>query len=225
MGGLHSRGLLTNPTIFKASWIGAVVCVLAAGLVLAFLAAQGALAQKGAPKAPQPAPARAPPPQPSFRVSTEQAVYLLRSTLATLHDANRSGNYSVLHNLATPDFQIENTPADLAMAFVNLRRSNIDLLGIAFGVPQFTMTPTVDAQGMLRIAGSLPAQPRAVNFDLLYKVVNGQWRLQGIAISMPEAALESKLPAPSTNVSSSLAVAPSPDPVQKPAADAAPPKP
>jgi hypothetical protein len=45
-------------------------------------------------------------------VSVEQALYLIRSTLLTLNDANRSGNYTVLRDLATPDFQARNTAAD-----------------------------------------------------------------------------------------------------------------
>ena len=44
-------------------------------------------------------------------VSDEQALYLIRSTLSTLSDANRSGNYSVLRDLAAPDFQARNTAA------------------------------------------------------------------------------------------------------------------
>ena len=33
----------------------------------------------------------------------------------------------------------------------------------------------------------LPALPQRLNFDLLYQVVNGQWRLQGIAIALADA--------------------------------------
>ena len=51
---------------------------------------------KPAPKGAQPAPAPAPQPQ----VSVEQVFYLIRSTLLTLNDANRTGNYTVLRDLA-----------------------------------------------------------------------------------------------------------------------------
>jgi flagellar motor protein MotB len=43
--------------------------------------------------------------QPAMPVSTEQALYLVRSTLLTLNDANQSGNYTVLRDLAAPDFR------------------------------------------------------------------------------------------------------------------------
>ena len=61
-------------------------------------------------------------------VSIEQALYLVRSTLLTLNDANLSGNYSVLRDLAAPDFQARNTAADLAQTFSDLRRRNFDLV-------------------------------------------------------------------------------------------------
>jgi hypothetical protein len=57
------------------------------------------------------------PPAQNLPVSVEQAFYLIRSTLLTLNDANRSGNYSVLRDLAAPDFQAKNSAADLADSF------------------------------------------------------------------------------------------------------------
>ena len=68
-------------------------------------------------------------------VSIEQALYLIRSTLLTLNDANRSGNYTVLRDLAAPDFQARNTAADLAQIFTDLRRRNFDLYGAALLAP------------------------------------------------------------------------------------------
>ena len=69
-----------------------------------------------APK-PQPTSAPAQPRQPAatpqkLPVSVEQALYLIRSTLLTLNDANRSGNYTVLRDLAAPGFQARNSAAD-----------------------------------------------------------------------------------------------------------------
>jgi len=64
------------------------------------------------------------PRQPTQSISTEQAVYLVRSALLTLNDANRSGNYTVLRDLASPDFQAKNTAADLTQSFADLRRRN-----------------------------------------------------------------------------------------------------
>lgn len=100
---------------------------LVAALVLAACATGDALAQ---PKAPAT--------KPASPVAIEQVLYLIRSTLLTLNDANRSGNYSVLRDLAAPDFQAKNTAADLSLSFSDLRRRNFDLFAAALIAPQLT---------------------------------------------------------------------------------------
>jgi hypothetical protein len=120
-------------------------------------------------------------------VTLEQALYLIRSTLLTLNDANRSGNYSVLRDVAAPDFQSRNTAADLAMTFADLRRRNFNLFAVALTAPQLTAPPSLDANGMLRLTGFFPTQPLQIRFDLLFQESAGQWRLFGIAVSTPEA--------------------------------------
>ncbi|WP_038972323.1 hypothetical protein, partial [Bradyrhizobium genomosp. III] len=117
-----------------------------------------------------------------------QALYLIRSTLLTLNDANRTGNYTVLRDLAAPDFQARNTAADLALNFLDLRRRNFDLYGAALLAPQFSDAPALDQRGMLRLAGYIPTRPQQIQFDLTFQTVAGQWRLIAIAISTPEAA-------------------------------------
>ena len=120
-------------------------------------------------------------------VSIEQALYLIRSTLLTLNDANRSGNYTVLRDLAAPDFQTRNTAADLGQTFFDLRRRNFDLYAAALLAPQLTVAPTLDQSGMLHLAGYVPTRPQQINFDLIFQVVGNQWRLFGISIATPEA--------------------------------------
>lgn len=71
-------------------------------------------------------------------MSQEQALYLVRSALITLNDANRSGNYTVLRDLAAPGFQARNSAADLAQSFSDLRSRKFDLFAAALLVPQFS---------------------------------------------------------------------------------------
>lgn len=148
---------------------------------------------KTAPAAPKPQPQQqqqqqqAQQQQPSLPVSTEQTLYLIRSTLLTLNDANRSGNYTVLHDLAAPDFQARNTAADLSQSFSDLRRRNFDLYGAALLSPQLTALPALDQRGFLHLAGYFPTRPQQINFDLLFQNVANQWRLFGISIATPEA--------------------------------------
>jgi hypothetical protein len=118
-------------------------------------------------------------------VSTEQALYLIRSTLLTLNDANQSGNYTALRDLAAPDFQARNTAADLSQIFSDLRRRNVDLHGAALLAPQLTAVPALDQRGFLHLAGYFPTQPQQINFELLVQAVAKQWRLYGISISTP----------------------------------------
>jgi hypothetical protein len=172
-------------------WLAGIF--LAAGLAWSL---SSVLAQQK-PSPPKPAPAQQQPQQtqqvpqktqqqPATPVSTEQALYLIRSTLLTLNDANQSGNYTVLRDLAAPDFQAHNTAADLSQIFSDLRRRNVDLYGAALLAPQLTAVPALDQRGFLRLAGYFPTQPQQINFDLLFQNVANHWRLYGISISMPQ---------------------------------------
>ena len=165
---------------------------LAVALLLASLTA-GGLAQ-AAPPASAPKPSATP--QQAAGGQGKQAeqnlvfdaLFLTRATLLTLNDANRSGNYTVLRDLAAPDFQAQNTAADLAMHFADLRSRKIDLFAVAELAPQFSPAPAVDANRRLHITGFFPTRPLQINFDLIFQVVNGQWRLLAISVATPKAA-------------------------------------
>ena len=144
-----------------------------------------------------PAPAAAPQQQ-QLAVSLEQALYLIRSTLLTLNDANRTGNYTVLRDLASPDFQNKNTAADLSDSFADLRRRHFDLFSVALAAPQLAAAPALDGNGMLRLTGFFPTRPQQINFDLLFQNVAGQWRLFGISVATPQVSAQpAPAPAPS----------------------------
>jgi hypothetical protein len=119
-------------------------------------------------------------------VSLEQALYLIRSTLLTLNDANRSGNYTVLRELAAPDFQVKNSAADLGVIFADLRNRKVDLFAVALMAPQLSAAPHLEANGMLRLTGAFPTRPLQINFDLLFQNVGGQWRLFGLSVHTPQ---------------------------------------
>jgi len=119
-------------------------------------------------------------------VSAQEALYLVRSTLLTLNDANKSGNYTVLRDLAAPGFQAANTPADLARTFTDLRERKFDLFGVLLIVPKFHAPPRME-NGMLRLRGAFPTAPLEIDFDLLFEKAGGTWRLFGIAVTTPPA--------------------------------------
>jgi hypothetical protein len=138
----------------------------------------------------RPAQPAAAPQQQQLPVGLEQALYLIRSTLLTLNDANRTGNYTVLRDLAAPDFQAANTAADLAQNFIDLRHRKFDLFTVALAAPQLTAPPALDDHGMLRLTGFFPTRPLQINFDLLFQNTGGQWRLFGISVATPQVAAQ-----------------------------------
>jgi hypothetical protein len=123
-------------------------------------------------------------------VSLEQSLYLIRSALLTLNDANRSGNYTVLRDLAAPDFQAKNTAADLAAIFASLRARKLDLFAVALIAPKLSSPPQLDAKKMLHLTGSFPTRPLRIDFSLLFQDVGGRWRLYDISIATPRAIAE-----------------------------------
>jgi hypothetical protein len=167
---------------------------LGAALLLFVVSPSLTVAQSEAQKPvalPTPPPA-APPPatqkshKPTVQVPIDQALFLVRTTLLSLNDANRSGNYTVLRDLASPTFQTRNTAADLGIVFAEMRKSNLSLLGVLLLSPQLTSTPEVDGDGRLLLSGYVPVRPQQIKFDLAFEQAAGQWKLLNIGISTPQ---------------------------------------
>lgn len=122
---------------------------------------------------------------------------LIRRTLLTLNDANLTGNYTVLRDLGAPGFQSANDAARLAAIFANLRQRKIDLAPIIYFDPKLVREPQIEPNGMLRVSGFIPTQPEQVNFDFLFQLVEGRWRVFGIAVNTsPSAATAVAAPSP-----------------------------
>jgi hypothetical protein len=131
---------------------------------------------------------------------------LVWTTLIAVDHANRTGNYSVLRDLAAPGFQRANDPARLATIFARIREAKLGLGRVVLATPVYTETPEVLESGLYRVTGQFPARPAGIDFEMLFQQVEGQWRLYGIAI-VPLAAAK----APATEGAA-------PAPVPKPAA-------
>ncbi len=124
---------------------------------------------------------------PTPAMSAELIHDLIRTTLLSLDDANRSGNYSVLRDLADPGFQANHTAADLAVIFADFRRKGLVLSSAALLTPQLSADPTLDKTNTLRLKGYLPTAPLRLVYDLKYRPLAGSWRLSGIAITTEAA--------------------------------------
>jgi hypothetical protein len=111
---------------------------------------------------------------------------LLRSTLLALDHANQTGNYTVLRDLAGPNFRKINNASKLGQIFANIVAQKIELAPIAIVEPQFAAA--LDANRRLRIKGALPRPKVVVLFDLLYEQDEGRWKLFGISIGSQPVA-------------------------------------
>jgi hypothetical protein len=112
---------------------------------------------------------------------------LIRRVLLTVNDANMSGNYTVLHDLAAPGFQAKNDPTKLTKSFADLRASNIDFAPILYFAPKLIQKPAFTEGGRLRLKGFVPTRPQQINFDMVFEHNKGRWRLDGIAVSTTPA--------------------------------------
>ena len=110
-------------------------------------------------------------------------VVLIRNTIVALHQANVTGNYSVLHALGAPGLQQSSTPESIARSFADLRGRGIDLDRVTIVNPHLRSQPVVDDQGFMRLTGFFPVGVREVDFDMIFQQVAGNWRLFGIGVS------------------------------------------
>ena len=121
---------------------------------------------------------------------------LLRNSLSALDQANKTGNYTVLRDLAAPGFAAANNAARLGEIFANLRNGKVDLSGVLVMEPQLTVMPEITPNGLLHFAGFFPSASSRLNFEILFAPVDGQWRLFGLGAGMGSAAPVAPAPPP-----------------------------
>jgi hypothetical protein len=112
---------------------------------------------------------------------------LIRSSIIALNQANQTGNYTVLQDLAAPAFRATNDSARLGQIFAPLRQRNLDLSPILFFTPKLSRDPHFTPQGVLRLTGFFPTAPERVNFDLYFQSVEDEWRIFGIGVTTSPA--------------------------------------
>lgn len=156
------------------------------------------------------------------QIDKNGVLILIRSTLLAVDQANKTGNYTVLRDLGAPGFQSANTATRLGEIFANLRNQNLDLSGVAVLEPQLTLLPTIEASGMMHMAGYFPSVPTQINFELLYAPVDSQWRLFGVGLNVGQSGPTAP---PPPAQSSETKPAPAKSNRHKPATGTAEPKP
>ena len=169
------------------------------------LSAACPLAVTAGGKTPRPAPQQQPAPQPQPQPQQPQAaaqalpvpearalIVMIRSSLMALHHANLTGNYTVLHDLASEDFQRANTPAKIGQAFASLSEHGLDLSLAALLTPQLLQTPAIDRNGLLQLAGFFPSEPQEIHFKLTYQASPRGWRLFALAVAPVQSSAAKK---------------------------------
>ena len=107
---------------------------------------------------------------------------LVRTTLVALNQANFTGNYTVLHALATPALQAKISPVQLGIAFTELREKNLDLSPVLLISPQLSEAPELAPDGALRLAGVFKTAPEQISFAAIFKPVGGVWRIEALSV-------------------------------------------
>lgn len=117
-------------------------------------------------------------------VSTESAVQHVRAVLQTLDNAIRSGNYSVLRDLAAPDYQSENSLEEIASAFAPLREAQPDF-SFAYRIhPEFNSSTLIDSDGVMKLEGRFRAPTRDLHFAMALVELEGRWRMRRLDVSV-----------------------------------------
>lgn len=127
--------------------------------------------------------------------SPEAMLGLIRSTIIALNQANQTGNYTVLRDLAAPNFRNANDASRLGAIFQVLRDQGIDLTPLLQISPEVSDTPAFDVAGRLRLAGAFPTQPLRVNFDLSFEFVERRWKPYAISVYFLQADQQVQAPA------------------------------
>ena len=124
------------------------------------------------------------PAQPTLSPDDPRLILMVRNAIIALNQANLTGNYSVLRDMGTPNFQMTNNSARLAEAFATLRARKLDISPIMFFNPKYASPPGIQDGQILRITGVFPTTPEQVNFDLAFQLFGDQWMLAGIAVNV-----------------------------------------
>ncbi|MBI4723899.1 MAG: hypothetical protein HY765_02520 [Rhodomicrobium sp.] len=162
------------------------------------LGAQSAAAQQAQPAA-----------QGVMKIDVVTLTLMIKGAVTALHQANVTGNYSVLRDLGTPVFREQFDQTALAGVFANLRARKINLSPALLLAPNLTKNPELNKNNELVLVGDFPTQPLRIHFELAFVQLDGAWRIAGIAVDA--------VPPPATQASAAAAAAAKPAEAPKPA--------
>ena len=102
---------------------------------------------------------------------------LIRTTVIALHQANVTGNYTVLRDLGAVEMRALNSDADLAARFASFRQNHVSLAAAVLLDATLDQKPALSTSGQLRLVGHFATKPQQIVFDMTFLYENGFWRI------------------------------------------------
>lgn len=123
--------------------------------------------------------------------SASEIEALVKETTADFGDAVKTGDFSVIYDKASPDFQTQFTVAQLKEAFktfISQKKIAAPLIEKASAIkPEFSPAPTVRNEKSLNILvakGKFSTKPFVVKFEYEYVQRDGQWKLLKLVVNV-----------------------------------------
>ena len=110
---------------------------------------------------------------------------LTRSTMLLVNEGSKDGNFTGLYAQFSPAVQKNVDQNKLNEALANFRERKIALSALTHTEPVFFEAPQMDQQGILKLVGMFPTQPRMVRFNLGYRQIDGKWLLELFTVDTP----------------------------------------
>ena len=116
------------------------------------------------------------------KVSGPEISMMIRNIMVAVHQANTTGNYTVLRDLGAQSFRDINSSVRLGALFTGLRESGFNLGQTVLFDPRLMKKPTIDNNGLLLVEGFFPTMPYNVVFKLAFRFEDRDWKLFSIAV-------------------------------------------
>lgn len=119
-----------------------------------------------------------------------EAAALVRSTFATLNDANLTANYSVLRATAAPDFQARFSADELQSLFQDMRDKHVDLSAALALDLEIEGARFHTGQKILQLRGVVNTKPALMRFGFSYQSIGGKWKLYGLTLDFEASTVK-----------------------------------
>lgn len=121
-------------------------------------------------------------------------VDLVQDTLSRIAQAEETGDYQYVYDHLSPLAREGERYQALIEGLADYRHHALVLLAASRASPLFTDPPSLDAQGVLRLRGILPAHPGIAGFRLAYRWHDNSWRLEGVHFDATPHPVDPTLP-------------------------------